>query len=138
MEAVLLARRYEDDAARADLPILPARADVGPAAQDVVDFVLRVRLLRVCRPGAQLVQPGAQRGHAQELPVQPPGPDALGGLVRHVENLHGGPPDLSGAQRKGRAPGEARPFGYSVGRTAAQPPALPAPASSGAAPVVAS
>jgi uncharacterized protein (TIGR00290 family) len=41
----------------------------GPAAHDVVDFVLGVRFLRVRDPRAQPVDPDAQVRHAQKLPI---------------------------------------------------------------------
>jgi len=57
----------EDDVARRDGPLLAVHVELCPARDDVVDLVLAVRLLRVVRPGGELVDAQAERRDAQKL-----------------------------------------------------------------------
>jgi hypothetical protein len=70
VEAVFDPCGYEDNRTGAYWAVFIGDADLGAAADDVVDFVLPVRLLWINTPGWQLVEPNTHGGDTQKLQVR--------------------------------------------------------------------
>src|SRR6266545_5051938 len=78
VEAVRDTGLHKDYAARCDRTTFSGDDDRTPAARDVVDLVLGMRLLPIDPSGRQHIQPGAERIDAQEFEVGLSRPLALG------------------------------------------------------------
>ncbi len=69
MEAMLLPCRYVHDVSCTDVAILRPEPDLRLALEDEVDFILRMRRLRILGGGGQDIEADAQVGHSEELAV---------------------------------------------------------------------
>src|SRR5437773_7627213 len=82
-------RRREDDAARLHPAVLVAHANGRSAADDVIDLVLSVRLLRIDAASREDVQADAEGGPAEEFEIELAALHALAVEVGEFEGVHG-------------------------------------------------
>src|SRR6266446_2789694 len=80
--------RREYDAARLHRTVLVANPNYGSAADDVVDLLLLVRLLRIDATSREDVQAEAERWHAEEFEIELAGFHALPVEVGEFEGVH--------------------------------------------------
>ena len=88
MESVLNPRRHEDHSARLDGPLLLRNLHHAPPQHHVVSLILPVRLLRVLRAHAQMLDSQAHLRHAQELQVRELRPCPLARHLLHLKDVH--------------------------------------------------
>src|SRR6266404_1015363 len=81
-------QRRGDDAARLHRTVLIANPNHGSAADDVVELILLVRLLRIDASGRQDIQAEAERWHAEEFEIELAGFHALPVEVGEFESVH--------------------------------------------------
>src|SRR5207249_4356387 len=80
--------RREYDAARLHRTVLVANPNHGSAADDVVDLLLLVRLLRIDAASRQDIQAEAERRHTEEFKIGLAGLHALPVEVGEFEGVH--------------------------------------------------
>src|SRR5216117_1169019 len=80
--------RREYDAARLHRTVLVANPNHGSAADDVVDLLLLVRLLRIDATSREDVQAEAERGCTEEFKIDLAGLHALPVEVGEFEGVH--------------------------------------------------
>jgi len=87
VKAMLRRLGHEVERARCNRVVVAADAKPGPAAQTVVDLVLRVRLLLILVADGERVEPEAHRRHAQELAVALLLPELLGEKMLEIDGV---------------------------------------------------
>ena len=80
--------RGEYDAARLHSALLVTNANLGSAADDIVDLVLLVRLLRIHAASRKDIQAEAERGCTEEFKIDLAGLHALPVEVGEFEGVH--------------------------------------------------
>src|SRR5213596_3645703 len=81
--------RREYDAARLHRTVLVVNPKHGSAADDVVDLLLLVRLLRIDPTSREDIQAEAERRHTEEFEIELAALDALAVEVGEFEGVHG-------------------------------------------------
>src|SRR5437016_14002452 len=89
MKSVGDSGRGEYDAARLHSALLVTNANLGSAADDIVDLVLLVRLLRIHAASRKDIQAEAERGRPEEFKIELAGLCALPVEVGEFEGVHG-------------------------------------------------
>src|SRR5439155_13958069 len=88
MKPMLQSGRREYDAARLHRTVLVVNPNHGSAADDVVDLLLLVRLLRIDATSREDVQAEAERGCTKEFKIELAGLHALPVEVGEFEGVH--------------------------------------------------
>src|SRR6266566_7048201 len=88
MKPMLQSGRREYDAARLHRTVLVVNPNHGSAADDVVDLLLLVRLLRIDATSREDVQAEAERRHTEEFKIGLAGLHALPVEVGEFEGVH--------------------------------------------------
>ena len=99
----------KDKAARLHRAILSGDADDTASADDVVDLILLVRLLRIDASGRQDIQAEAERWHAEEFEIELAGFHALPVKVGEFESVHGAADFRESGHVESRQPVVVRP-----------------------------
>src|SRR5439155_16265607 len=89
MKPMLQSGRREYDAARLHRTVFVVNPNHGSAADDVVDLLLLVRLLRIDATSREDVQAEAERGCTEEFKIELAGLRALPVEVGEFEGVHG-------------------------------------------------